>query len=140
MTREKEIAKEARMKVTSFQISKKLSEIGFFAETEFYWVETEKGRKQVDYVEYEVGTFYGEWKYTKAFDLETILEALPMGLDMFDGRFVLIIDQRSFFAYANFDKGTQILQIIKQQDESLADTAARLLITLQEKDLIINEE
>lgn len=125
------------MKVTNYDNSKALAEIGFKPDDLFEYC-YKKGEKdgvlnrafEVSCRGEDLNNYYPAW------DLETILEALPMDLDMFDGRFNLVMDRRSFFAYANFDKGTEILQIVKAQDESLADTAARLLILLESKNLV----
>lgn len=122
------------MKTTSFEISQELSKIKFDAETEFYWVETGKGRKQLDYVEFEVGCFQQDWKYTKAFDLETILEALPEKIALYKIDHHLNI-YKDYLVYERAT-GAGIYECNKQDNESLADMAARLLILLESKNLI----
>ncbi len=110
------------MKTTSYIVSKQLAEIGFEAEAD-KWV-YENPLKLISPRSNE--------KAVKSFCLETILEA-------FKGQNHSI---RSDIQIKLFEKGGGIiytrLQIsfLQQEYESLADTAARLLILLYEKGLI----
>lgn len=105
------------MKVTNYEISKRLKELGFKAESVFTWTRDKKI--------FHIAEVDG-YMETKAYDLETILEALPKNALYFE--FGL--------------KGNQFLvkscedMVFQKKDESLADTAARLLIILIEKGLV----
>lgn len=115
------------MKITSYLISKKLAEIGFRPDSIFYYNDHKELRWDDD------GSPFPEL-CLRAYDLETVLEALPMGIDSIL-RYDLIIDQRTFIHYADCE-GDELYKVMKKNDESLADTAARLLILLHEKGTI----
>ena len=136
------------MKTTSYEISKKLAEIGFKAETEKAFdnkgtlischrkicILREKSRNP---------KIYG----LPAYDLETILEALPKQHDFFSrgiGKYELRIwyhENNMFISYQNFDGFDKLLTLEQEKNEAVADIAARLLILLHEKGLInFNEE
>lgn len=129
------------MKVTSYEISKKLAKIGFKAGTEFYWSLNENGKPFnfritthiLQFSEYGWETFdrYG------AYDLETILEALPEWIH----------DKETCSSEESLELTKNCIQysstlsfnyhrVDRQENESLADTAARLLILLESKGLI----
>ena len=129
------------MKTTNYEISKKLAEIGFKAESNFF----------VNFYEYKIYcknpklpvqiSDYSEPKKDKpseflgyiykSYDLETILEVLPAVLEM------VINDnnKRGFLLDWKYGCYEEIF-IEKQDTESLADTAGRLLIKLHENNLI----
>ena len=73
--------------------------------------------------------------YNGKTDLETILESLPMGIDKDDKRYDLVVEQRVFLYYGDND-GNELFSIMREQNESLADTAGRLLVKLIEEKLI----
>lgn len=110
------------MKTTNYEISKKLAEIGFNGESETWKHDPEN---------FITGQKY--WSY----DLETLLEALPAKIETERGVFLLQMsiiplnkDNRWLIGYSN---ETDIEQ---KENESLADTAARLLIQLFEAGII----
>lgn len=122
------------MKTTSYEISKKLKEAGFEAETDDFWVKWNEGE----------ATLINRYEPTpsliekiSAYDLETILESVPMGIDKNEKRYDLVIEQRVFFYYSD-DDGNELeeFSIMQKQDESLADTAARLWLVLKQENLI----
>ena len=108
------------MKTTNFENSKRLVEIGFNAESDFTIIRTEFG----DFTCY--GQFKGIGERKKAYHLETLLDALPTGL-----RYWKLDNEKIEVSNINC---YEILE--KKQGESLADTAARLLIKLYEEGLI----
>ena len=117
------------MKVTNLEVSKKLQEIGFKAETEFGYC----AKKQLDY------PINSDSKsHIKAYDLETILKALPKEIfhKRCTGTFKYSMSSQLLY-YDGF-KHDDIF--VTQKDESLANTAARLLILLHEKGLIQFDE
>jgi hypothetical protein len=130
------------MKVTNLETSKKLKELGFKAETNFYW--------ELDY--YNGGNSVGCWfkrpanqmpdfEYIPAYDLETILDTLPKFLEGNEGgefnNHPLVLDVGYGQIYYDVDFGKTIkLLVDKEENESLADTVARLLIKLLEDNII----
>jgi hypothetical protein len=116
------------MKTTSYEISKKLAEAGFKAETEWY--------HDLGY-----GTLYYNFEADKynnrlvpTYDLETILEALPDLIRSPDSPphlYPLFVSKKG----VGYDY-TSGLTSIRKGEESLADCAAKMLILLHEKGLI----
>ena len=108
------------MKITSYEISKKLAEIGFKANTDRYY---NIGTKEIIYNPHG---FMDRDKFLKCYDLETLLDALPKEI-AYDCPLTLHDNQiyydNKFIVY-------------KEENESLADTAARLLLLLIEKGLL----
>lgn len=115
------------MNYTSWKISKKLAEAGFEGESETWKHDPEN---------FITGQKY--WSY----DLETILEALPKQHDFFTrgvGKYELRIwyhENQAFVGYQNFDGFDKLLTLEQQENETLADTAARLLLKLIQKKII----
>ena len=102
------------MKTTNYEISKQLAEARFKA----------------NQVWNQEGQFWG-------YDLETILEALPKEIELEDDDYYFTMGGyygRWKIAYQVSFKVKYILTTSK--NESLADTAARLLLLLHKKDLI----
>ena len=62
------------MNTTSFLISKQLAEAGFAAATEFYWVKWLEGEPELVHEKEQTPALIEK---VGAYDLETILEALP---------------------------------------------------------------
>ena len=106
------------MKTTNFEISKKLKEIGFNVETEYYWHDI-NGKTELHHVARE-----GLGDY-KSYDLETLLEALPK-----------INKQEYLLCSGGIVYLNDYILVGKEKNESLADTAGRLLIKLFEAGLI----
>ena len=112
------------MKVTNYELSKKLAEIGFDAKSDFYYFN--KGTlldycNNLDEIEYSK-------PITKSYDLETILEALPK---------IIHFDGTNFhYDYRNSEGVFFTEFTTKENAESLADTVARLLLLLHKKNLI----
>lgn len=134
------------MKVTSFEISKKLAEIGFKAETDKCWSKIRSSRLQ-DFelvtLDYQVPANCDEW--TLAYDLETILDALPkeiknIGYLHLGWRDDLSDKSQWMIGYMNDEfesyKISTIQEPLLKPNESLANTAARLLIKLYEAGLV----
>jgi hypothetical protein len=94
------------MKTTNYEISKKLAEIGFRAET-------------------STSISMLETKDYPSYDLETLLSALP---DTIGG--CLMIHKEGMYYQES------MIEVQKQKNESLADTAGRLIIELCENNLI----
>ncbi len=73
--------------------------------------------------------------YTGKTDLETLLDALPVGMDQEDKRYDLVIEQNSFIYYSDTE-GNELVKVDKKNNESLADTAGRAIILLHAENLI----
>lgn len=116
------------MKTTSYEISKKLAEAGFVAETEF-------GYDKLEQIDYSICR--NSLIHTKTYDLETIWDALPKTIldeesASFEESLVLRDDCISFESEMTVDH----ISIEIEENESLADAAARLLLLLVKKGLI----
>lgn len=112
------------MKVTSVDISCLLYQIEFEAETDFYWA---KDSTSGDILIHNSNLISSSAKgLLKAYDLETILDALRA-----KGHISLFCGNRT--TGINFNDE---VNVYLQENESLADTAARLLIKLIEEGLI----
>jgi hypothetical protein len=78
-------------------------------------------------------------KLIPAYDLETILEALPKHIrdDFGEYELDLYINRNNWrIAYIGDNGSLQDDRLTKEENESLADTAARLLILLHEKGIV----
>ena len=120
------------MKMTTFEISKKLAEIGFKAN--FDWV-YEKGNKAGGLWNwsFEIAPWNDakEEDYYPAYDLETLLEFLPEFNRRGHLRQGYLLTKGHLGYLGPINEG-----VVCQENESLADCAARLLILLHEKGLI----
>jgi hypothetical protein len=103
---------DSMSKTTNYEISKKLAEIGFKAET-------------------STSISMLETKDYSSYDLETLLDALPEKTEIIIHQ---LINKRGFYLDYGL-RGDEIFVEIKN-NESLADNAGRLLILLHEKNLI----
>lgn len=127
------------MKTTSYEISKKLKEAGFDAETDFGYHKSGQFALQKLLVSDSLS-------HIKAYDLETILDALPKKLANKygnKGALKLSYDTKLNWIYYA-DKEDYILffndyahcEIKSQENESLADTAGKMWLLLKEKGLV----
>lgn len=122
------------MKTTSYEISKKLAEIGFEGDAINYY---RIGESDTVWHLLEL-QFEGIDNHYPAYDLETILEALRK-VKWFNCR---ITKSDVNFGYCEIyrDKNKELQErtfsVSNLNDESLADTAARLLILLHEKGIV----
>lgn len=130
------------MKVTSFEISKKLAEIGF-------------GKSlKIDYGYDFGGVLWNKYESSwivPAYELGSIIDALPKKIEMGGDTKELILNianselsytTKDYCYYIMSPNGTypdwlpEDIIVFRNKDESLADTAARLLIKLYEAGLI----
>ena len=105
-------------KTTNYEISKKLEEIGFNKETNFYY---RKNDKEL-FINTPPNLKYPEEFFLKSYDLETLLDALP---DIIGG--CLMIYKEGMYYQES------MIEVAKLENESLADTAGRLIIKLHKK-------
>ena len=141
------------MKTTNYEISKKLKEAGFEAEFNFHYKATDHCNL------YDSG--YEDYKNrnTPAYDLETILDALPVYIikeykDKRNGEFKKYATQLTITKYAHnsyiieyrcFDIVTKLEDLnnyynrnfsLFTENESIADTAGRMWLELKKKNLL----
>lgn len=119
------------MKTTNFEISKQLKEVGFNAKTDYYWYCYDNGEEMRHIADAD-----GKGNF-KSYDLEILLKALPKKIETEQGVFLLQMsimpfnkDNRWLIGYC---KETDTEQ---EENESLVDTAARLLIKLVQEGII----
>ena len=150
------------MKTTSYEISKKLKEAGFEAETDYNFIKRNNQEvfliniKELSGIEImnEIGVFI------ESYDLETILDALPdsiireykskndSSVNKFKERLIIEKNEIRYSCddienaddanryYQEYGYMQDISLFKKFNDNSLADTAGRLLLLLHEKNLI----
>lgn len=116
------------MKTTNYEISKKLKEIGFEAETNFYF-DTRTYKAIPDEVFYK-STFNKEEPehYLPSYDLETLLKAFPniTGIDYENGE---IHYQNSYTDYLSKRDGIRTEFYYKMdKNELLVDAVGKLLL------------
>mgnify|MGYP003653205482 CR=1 FL=1 len=118
-------------KTTSYEISKELEEIGFKAKHSF--IRFAEGSCEFAHVDLYCDNYRPFRKSAKvpSYDLETILDALPKVIGNF--RYWSTWSSSSdcyIFGYVDGINRSPNLETYTEAGESLADTAARLLITL----------
>jgi hypothetical protein len=136
-------------KTTNYEISKKLEEIGFKADAEKCWAKirhyclgywsTVSSEFVLVNLDFQVPQNCDEW--VLSYDLEILLDALPSEIEYFgnDAYFRMSKDQFWYEEFCNcpFDCPVKRHYNIKiKENESLADTAGRLIILLHENNLI----
>lgn len=139
------------MKTTSYEISKKLKEIGFKVESDYLWFEEGQAIRVGDWInpinkierhnKEKITYLSNNHRSCFAYDLETILEALPSIIqDIARPVYCLEMDNNMSFGYVyrpiDDDINFKYKIDVRRDDKSLADTAARLLILLHEKGLV----
>lgn len=123
------------MKTTSYEISKKLAEIGFKADAIFAWRKTDG--ELLGYPHHINGEEMVLKHYYLAYDLETILDALPESiLDKKTASFKEFLTLRTDGIFYECDLTVDHIGVEREGNESLADTAARLLLKLVEKGIL----
>ena len=132
------------MKTTSYEISRQLAEAGFEAETEFYCVKWNEGEPELVHESQQTPNLI---ESVPAWDLETILEALPKNIITYPDEKIteqpieklrLEMDEIGYYFSDKDDYGRDncFTYLHREESESLVDTAARLLLLLHENNLI----
>jgi len=130
------------IKTTNFEISKKLKEIGFDKETNFYFTEVAPDKFEAQYY-----TNNKEYLLLKSYELETLLEFAFNFISDFkifynhvfiadywdDGKYEvideLLVDREQSFKSVNG-------KVIREYKYNYAEIVAKLIILLHEKNLI----
>ena len=134
------------MKTTSYIISKQLAEAGFKREHDFSWYKNESGKKLLNHSRCGTVTFqnsekkildYYEYCFP-AYDLETILDALPNFIaNKNKGENCLVIDVAFGEIHYEGDSDNETMFITTtEENESLADTAAKMWLKLKKEGLV----
>lgn len=136
------------MKTTNYEISRQLAEAGFKGEHDFSWYKKKSGKKLLNYSRCGTVIFqnskdrildYYEFCFP-AYDLETILEALPKRIDI-NG----VGCRFEMYSFADLDRNelisigymrTRNFTVLSSKNESLADTAAKMWLKLKKENLI----
>jgi len=135
-------------KTTNYEISKKLAEIGFKAKAEKCWAKIRHSvLSEIDLVnlDFTVPQHCDEW--VLSYDLETLLDALSSEIKGIKGEcryniyFKMNKDGLWYenSCYCDSDQSCPVesyCHIEIKNNESLADTAGRMIILLHEKNLI----
>ena len=138
------------MKTTNLEISKKLKKIGFEDSYIYAWYSDSEGLPWIQEIQHAkptaVNKYREEVKLTftaPAYDLETILDALPARIEKNEKMYDLLLRHNILGYYAtslkldydNIQLDDYIFELY-DHDKSLADTAGRLLIELFEAGII----
>ena len=129
------------MKKTSYETSKKLADAGFKAETDFYWAKWNQGEPELLHEKEQTPALIEK---VGAWDLETILEALPKFIVYNNRRYCLTFwlagEEIYYEIIGEIDLPENYFHYIfptgKKENESLADAAARLWLKLKEMGLV----
>jgi hypothetical protein len=132
------------MKKTSYETSKKLAEAGFKAETEFYWVKWNEGEPELVHEKEQTPALIEK---VGAWDLETILEALPKNIITYPDEKIteqpieklrLEMDEIGYYFSDKDDYGRDncFTYLHREESESLADCAAKMWLKLKKENLI----
>ena len=124
------------MKTTSYEISKKLKEAGFEAETEYYWHSINDKIELLHVARAGLGD-------VKAYDLETLLDALPAFVEHNKRMYYFWLWNDGIGYYPDCDRYSGGSQYDMENgiyefsdDESLANVAGRMWLMLKEKGLV----
>lgn len=130
------------MKVTSYSVSKQLHEAGFRSKDVFDYCYKKGEEDGVWNRAFEVSCWENEDldNYYPAFDLETILEALPKIMEKFPLKLITSQIGDDYIGYCGNDLFNYSYGNIRKKNESIPDTAARLLLALMERGLVKFEE
>ena len=124
-------------KTTNPEISKKLKEIGFKADYDYLWGENKITKEVVmlssDYDCYDYALNNNE--IAPSYDLETLLDHINKSF-FFDLSNINYDYKMKFTLYDQKDNEKYTFEQNQKEDESLADTAGRLIIKLHERGLI----
>ena len=132
------------MKTTNYLISKQLAEAGFEAETEFYCVKWNEGEPELVHESQQTPNLI---ESVPAWDLETILEALPKNIITYPDEKIteqpieklrLEMDEIGYYFSDKDDYGRDncFTYLHREESESLVDTAARLWLKLKQEGLV----
>jgi hypothetical protein len=128
------------MQTTNYEISKQLAEAGFESAINWVWIELNGDLLRIHLSQFHL--VHPELEKIIAYDFETILEALPRTVvlktipkKIYELQ-VWFNSNKNQIGYQDFQGFHPVLTVAQQENESLADVSARLLLLLHEKNLI----
>jgi len=127
------------MKVTNYELSKKLQEIGFKAEHEKCWIKFDGQSEPELKTGLTLGEQFSAELIVPVYDFETLLDALPSEIrtDRFpDLLLSWTIKRNAIFYSGKHEFGDMMLFIETFQEGVRVDAVARLIIQLHEQGLI----
>lgn len=132
------------MKTTNYEISKKLQEIGFEADFDFCYSKKDPDGRWNKAHELDCWGEYNDKEFVPSYDLETIINALPRYTEISNDDYFFLLCKNRCGYYPEYDpySGQALYDMdvddneVLNDSESLADTAARLLIKLVEEGII----
>lgn len=129
------------MKTTSYEISKKLKEQGFEAQSSFFWCELGK-----DLIRIHISQSHSVPESSdkiKVYDLETLLDALPKKIKFKEKEYCFWMQWSGssdcyIMGYVHGNLRATELEVSRYDDEnkSLADIAGIMLLMLKKKGLV----
>lgn len=129
------------MKTTNYEISKKLKEAGFDAQSSFFWCELGK-----DLIKIHISQSHSvpeSIDKIKAYDLETLLDALPKKIKFKEKEYCFWMQWSGcsdcyIMGYVHGNLRATELEVSRYDDEnkSLADIAGEMWLILKKKGLI----
>lgn len=129
------------MKTTSYEISKKLKEQGFEAQSSFFWCELGK-----DLIRIHISQSHSvpeSLDKIKVYDLETLLDALPKKIKFKEKEYCFWMQWSGssdcyIMGYVHGNLRATELEVSRYDDEnkSLADIAGIMLLMLKKKGLV----
>ena len=120
------------MKTTNYEISKQLAKAGFKQETDFYWAKWNEGDPELVHAKDGTPPLIEK---VLAWDLEKILETLPNFIQNGNGTENCLVINVAFgeIHYEGDCESDALFITTTRNNESLADTAARLWLELKKK-------
>ena len=130
------------MNTTSFLISKQLAEAGFESAINWAWIELNGDLLRIHLSQFHLA--HPKLEKIIAYDLETILEALPPKIKnknkfLDDWQLEITKEWIEYYYYYSFQSDVNkdsMFSCIKLHNESLADTAARMWLKLKQEGLV----
>ena len=125
-------------KTTSYKNSLRLKELGFKADFDYcYTIGDPEGVWNKTF-ELDCWGEYDEEKHCASYDWDTIVDALPAWISDEFGEMCDLEMSKEYIGYYRYgyDDRIEIIEFDKQENESLADTASRLLVKLIEGKII----
>lgn len=127
------------MNVTSYEISKKLKDIGFETETEINWVEYQKYDRPKQVITWHDDERVENWETVNnicgAYDFETLFDSLRERIK-FKNKLYFFSMFRNIIGYSDLNDPMKFKIFEYVENQSLADAGGKLLIKLHKKGLI----
>lgn len=120
---------------TDLETSKRLKELGFKAETNFYWIITaidEWNKNQWNIIYFKDRVMAKYEPTVPAYTLEQILSELPDIIEVNNSIYYLMISKNSIYYFSH----SKLEVFANYQENNLSTSAAKLWIKLKEDEII----